>query len=509
MIELEKIPHIGEISNHGRYHGARQKNTATFQARSTRQNKLVPSLEEAIRRTGLRDGMTISFHHHFRNGDHIINTVVDKLAEMGFKNLTLAASSLAAVHAPLIRHIQNGVITHIETSGMRGELAEQVSRGLIDCPVVFRSHGGRASAIRSGDLHIDVAFLGAPSCDPYGNANGYSRDGEDGIACGSLGYARPDATYADNVIVITNHLVAYPNAPWAIPEFEVDYVVMTDDIGDPKGIMSGATRYTKDPKELLIAKTAANVIEAAGYLYDGFSMQMGSGGASLATARFLRQKMIDQNIHCRFALGGITGQIAAMHEEGLIDRILDVQSFDLDAAKSLKNNHFHHQIGASYYASHLVAAAVDQLDFVILSALEIDTDFNVNVLTGSDGVIRGAIGGHPDTAEGASLSVVVAPLTRGRIPTIVKRVNTVVTPGDVVDVVVTDQGIAVNPRRPDVKEKLEKAGLHVFTIQQLQQRAEKIVGVPDPIRYKDRIVGVVMYRDNTIIDVVRQIDEDE
>ena len=236
--------------------------------------------------------------------------------------------------------------------------------------------------------------------------------------------------------------MAYPNAPWAIPEFEVDYVVMTDDIGDPKGIMSGATRYTKDPKELLIAKTAANVIEAAGYLYDGFSMQMGSGGASLATARFLRQKMIDQNIHCRFALGGITGQIAAMHEEGLIDRILDVQSFDLDAAKSLKNNHFHHQIGASYYASHLVAAAVDQLDFVILSALEIDTDFNVNVLTGSDGVIRGAIGGHPDTAEGASLSVVVAPLTRGRIPTIVKRVNTVVTPGDVVDVVVTDQGIA-------------------------------------------------------------------
>ena len=76
------------------------------------------------------------------------------------------------------------------------------------------------------------------------------------------------------------------------------------------------------------------------------------------------------------------------------------------------------------------------------------------------------------------------------------------------DVVVTDQGIAVNPRRPDVKEKLEKAGLHVFTIEQLQKRAEKLVGVPDPIRYKDRIVGVVMYRDNTIIDVIRQIDED-
>ena len=493
MPDLHQIPHLDEIAHHGEYHGVGKRVTETFADRYHHQNKVVPSLEDAIRLTGLRDGMTISFHHHFRNGDHIVNMVLDKLAEMGFHDLKLAASSLSAIHAPLIRHIQNGVITHIETSGMRGELAEAVSRGLMDCPVVFRS---------------DVAFLGAPSCDPYGNANGYSRDDDEGIACGSLGYARPDAAYADEVVIITNHLVAYPNAPWAIPEDEVDYVVVTDDIGDPKGIMSGATRYTKDPKELLIARNAANVIDAAGYLYDGFSMQMGSGGASLATARFLRQKMLDRGIHCRFALGGITGQITAMHEEGLIDRILDVQSFDLDAAKSLKNNHFHHQIGATYYASYLVDSAVDQLDFVVLSALEIDTDFNVNVLTGSDGVIRGAIGGHPDTAEGASLSVVVAPLTRGRIPTIVKHVNTVVTPGDAVDVVVTDQGIAVNPRRPDVKEKLEKAGLHVFTIEQLQQRAEKIVGVPEPIRYKDRVVGVVMYRDNTIIDVIRQIDED-
>ncbi len=40
------------------------------------------------------------------------------------------------------------------------------------------------------------------------------------------------------------------------------------------------------------------------------------------------------------------------------------------------------------------------------------------------------------------------------------------------------------------------------------RRAEALVGVPEPIRYKDRIVGVVMYRDNTIIDVVREIDED-
>ena len=172
MVELNQIPHIDEIAHHGVFHGAAEKKPATFQERSASQNKIVPSLEEAIRRTGLRDGMTISFHHHFRNGDHIINQVVALLTKMGFRTLTLAPSSLSAVHAPLIEAIRSGVITHIETSGMRGELAEQVSRGLIDCPVVFRSHGGRASAIRSGELHIDVAFLGAPSCDPYGNANG-------------------------------------------------------------------------------------------------------------------------------------------------------------------------------------------------------------------------------------------------------------------------------------------------------------------------------------------------
>ena len=65
----------------------------------------VVTLEEAIRRSGLQDGMTISFHHHFRGGDKVVNLVVAKLAEMGFKNLHLAASSLSDVHDPLIEYI--------------------------------------------------------------------------------------------------------------------------------------------------------------------------------------------------------------------------------------------------------------------------------------------------------------------------------------------------------------------------------------------------------------------
>ena len=74
---------------------------------------------------------------------------------------------------------------------------------------------------------------------------------------------------------------------------------------------------------------------------------------------------------------------------------------------------------------------------VILSALEIDTKFNVNVLTGSDGVIRGASGGHCDTASSAY----------------------------------------------------------------------SITGKPKEIKFTDKLVAVVRYRDGSVIDTVYQVKE--
>ncbi|MDR0851859.1 MAG: citrate lyase subunit alpha, partial [Clostridiales Family XIII bacterium] len=432
--------------------------------------------------------------------------VLDKLAEMGFRDLVIAASSLTDCHAPLVKHIKNGVIKRIETSGLRGELAEAVSQGVMDLPVIFRSHGGRAYAIETRELEIDVAFLGSPSCDPFGNGNGYSREEEHDIICGAMGYAKSDSMYAKQTIVITNQITHYPNVPLGISELGVDYIVVVPEIGDPTGIMKGATRYTQNPKELMLAETCANVIDGIGLLAENFSMQMGSGGASLAVARFLRDRMVARDITASFALGGITGQIAEMHEEGLIRRILDVQSFDLRAAESLRDNRFHHQISASYYASPgNPSAAVNQLDFVVLSALEIDTDFNVNVLTGNDGVIRGAIGGHPDTAAGASVSIVVEPLTRGRIPCVVERVDTIVTPGKTIDILITDRGIAVNPNRLDLLEKLAQKGVRTVSIGELKAEATALIGEPEPIAFTDKVVGVVAYRDNTVIDVIRQV----
>jgi len=473
--------------------------------RNPARNKIIGSIEDAIRETGLGDGMTVSFHHHFRNGDYIINMVMDVIAGMGIKDLVLAPSSLSDVHGALVRHIRSGVVRRIETSGLRGELALAISGGLMDIPVVINSHGGRARAIASGELAIDVAFLGVPSCDPAGNANGYSRDSTAASACGSLGYAKVDAQYARKVVLITDTLVEYPNTPFGIPESQVDYLVLVDSIGDPNGIVSGATRFTRDPKDLLIAKSAADVVASSAYFRDGFSLQTGSGGASLAVTRFIRERMLERGIKASFALGGITGQIVALHEEGLIKRLLDVQSFDLRAVESLKNNRFHQQIDAEYYASpDNAGSAVNQLDITVLSALEIDVDFNVNVITGSDGVIRGASGGHSDSAAGAAMAIVVAPLIRGRMPTILDRVNTVVTPGHSIDVLVTDQGIAVSPRRPDLMDSLREAKLPISTIEELKAKTDKIVGKPNPIKWEEKIVGLVKYRDGSVIDVIRQ-----
>ena len=375
-------------------------------------------------------------------------------------------------------------------------------------PVVFRSHGGRGEAIASGELHIDVAFLGASSSDPLGNACGYSRSPNAKSICGSLGYALPDAHYADKVVILTDDLVAYPNTPNSISEHNVDFVVEVDSVGDSSKIASGAIRDTKNPRDILLAKQAAKVIVNSGYFKEGFSIQTGSGGASLAAVKYIRQSMIDQGIKASFALGGITAHMVKMHEEGLIERLIDVQSFDKVAAESLKNDPTHKEVASYEYASmHEEGSATHCLDIVILSALEVDVHFNVNVLVGSDGIIRGAVGGHPDTAEDSALSIIVCPMLRGRIPCIVDEVTTLITPGRTVDVVVTEYGIAVNPLRPDIAERMRQAGLPLVTLEELRDRALSIIGTPAPLPFGDKVVGVVLNRDGSVQDVIKNIEE--
>ncbi|WP_432321659.1 citrate lyase subunit alpha [Yersinia enterocolitica] len=505
MNRQQRVESLSHSQDNGpAYRPYQNTSKANLQAQKPRNIKMCDSLENVIRRSGLQDGMTISFHHAFRAGDLTLNLVMNAIAAMGFKNLRLASSSLSDCHSPLVEHIRNGVVSEIYTSGMRGPLAEEISRGLLAKPVQVHSHGGRVNLIESGELTIDVAFIGVPACDEFGNTNGFSG----AACCGSLGYARVDAEYAGCVVLLTEAVVAYPHHPASIAQDKVDLIVQVEQVGDADKIGADTTRMTSNPRELLIARRAAEVIAGSGYFVEGFSLQTGTGGASLAVTRFLEDKMLRRNITAAFALGGITSTMVDLHEKGLITKLLDVQSFDKQAASSLARNPRHIEISANQYANFSSkGASVDRLDVVVLSALEIDTGFNVNVLTGSDGVLRGASGGHCDTAAAARLSIIVAPLVRGRIPTLVKEVTTCVTPGSSVDILVTDHGIAVNPARPELAERLQQAGLPVVTIDWLYQRALILTGEPHPIKFTDRVVAVVRYRDGSVIDVVHQIQE--
>lgn len=463
-------------------------------------DKLVRSIEQAIEASRLQDGMTISFHHHFRNGDYVLDMVLEAIAKKGIKGLTLAPSSLNDSDT-LIRMIELGVVTAIETSGARGKLGRVITSGKLAKPMIVRSHGGRARAIECGDLHIDVAFIGAPCCDKYGNINGINGKS----ACGTMGYAMVDAAAADCVVAITDNLVQHPIFPISIPMTQVDYIVEVDAIGDPKGIASGALRISRDPRELQIAQYASRVIEYSGYFNQGYSVQLGSGGASLAAAKFIKEKMLAKKITASFGVGGVTAPFIDMLEEGLLDMIYDVQDFDIPSIDSVRKNANHIEMSASYYANpHNCSAVVNNLDVVILSATEVDVDFNVNVITDSNGVIMGASGGHSDTAAGANLAIVVAPLMRGRLPMVLDKVNTIVTPGETVDVVVTERGVAVNPNRKDLIDNLKEAKLPLMEIEELQKIAYDLAGKPESVPMSDEIVGVVEYRDGSIIDVIRR-----
>jgi citrate lyase subunit alpha/citrate CoA-transferase len=501
---MKRQQRLMTLNNHAEMRLYQEASKANLQARKPRDLKRCESLEVAIRRSGLQDGMTISFHHAFRGGDLALNQVMDVLAKMGFRNLTLASSSLTDCHAPLVGHIRNGVVSRIYTSGLRGPLADAISRGLLKEPVQVHSHGGRVNLVESGELQIDVAFLGVPTCDEFGNANGYTGD----ACCGSLGYAKVDAAAARSVVLLTEAIVPYPHHPASLAQDQVDLIVQLERVGDADKIGADATRMTSNPRELLIARRAAEVIVDSGYFTEGFSLQTGTGGASLAVTRFLEDKMRARGVRAGFALGGITSTMVDLHEKGLIGKLLDVQSFDRAAAMSLARNPNHIEISANQYANFSSkGASVDRLDVVVLSALEIDTGFNVNVLTGSDGVIRGASGGHCDTAAAARLAIIVAPLVRGRIPTLVEQVTTCVTPGSSIDILVTDHGIAVNPARPELAQRLRDAGLQVVTIEWLRERALVLTGEPKPIAFTDNVVAVVRYRDGSVIDVVHQVAE--
>lgn len=464
-------------------------------------SKIVPTIHDVLVKCGIKDGMTISFHHHFREGDYVVNMVMEEIHKMGIKDITICASSLGKAHDPIVPYIEDGTITNIQSSGVRGKIGEAISNGKLKGIAIMRSHGGRVRAIETGETHIDIAFVGSPTCDEYGNCRGIGGKSN----CGVLSYAMVDADYADKVVAITDCLVPFPNFPAHISMTKVDYVVVVDAIGDPAKIATGAAKPTKDMRKLMMADYCTQVVINTPYFKDGFSYQTGVGGASIASTISLAKVMQERGIRMKFGVGGLTKPMCDLLNNDQVDCLLDTQDFDLDAIENVKKVR-HFRISAGEYADPFnKGAVVNKLDFVILAALEVDVHFNCNVVVGSDGVITGAQGGHPDTAAGAKCTIVITPLLQGRIPAICTDVTTVTTPGDTVDVVVTDYGIAINPLRQDLMDALKNTNLPIKTIEELRDIAYSITGEPHKVQFGDRVVGIIEARDGTVMDVVRQI----
>ena len=465
-------------------------------------DKMVRDIHEALVRCNAHDGMTVSFHHHFRDGDLVVCMVMKEIQKMGLKNITLSASSLGKAHDDLVPLIEDGTITNIESSGVRGKIGEAISHGKLKGLATMRSHGGRVRALVTGETHVDIAFIGAPTCDEYGNCRGIGGK----TNCGVLSYSYVDGNQADYVVAITDCLVPFPNYPAHISMTKVDYVCVVDAIGVPEKIATGAAKPTTDQRKLLMAEYCTQVVANTPYFKDGFSYQTGVGGASIASTISLTKIMKERNIKMGFGVGGLTKPMCDLLDNGMVRVLLDTQDFDLDAVQNVKNPN-HHRISAGAYANPMNKGAfVNKLDYVILAALEVDTHFNCNVVVGSDGVITGAQGGHPDTAQGAKCTIVIAPLLQGRIPAICTDVTTVTTPGESVDIVVTDYGVAVNPARPDLLKALQAADcVPLKTIEELRDIAYSIVGEPEKVQFGDRVVGIIEARDGTIMDVVREV----
>ena len=465
-------------------------------------NKLVPNLKDALIKSGLKDGMTISTHHHFRNGDILAVEIFKIASELGIKDLIWFPSASFPCQEPIIEFLKDGTIHHIEGS-MNGPLGRFASQGKMKGTGVLRSHGGRYQAVQDGDVVIDIAVIAAPTADSFGNANGLRGPS----ACGLLGFALADSQYAHKVIAVTDNLIPFPCIPWQIQGNYVDYVVQMDKIGNPEKIVSGTTQITKSPDRLLIAEMTAKFCEEAGFIKNGFSFQAGAGGTALSIGIFFGEIMRRKGIKARFARGGSNQYLVDLLNEGLVEYILDGQTFDLDGVASMRDNPNHTDTSPfTSYNYHGKGNFAGIVDIVILGATEVDVNFDANVVTHSDGYLLHGIGGWQNCLFSKNV-ILPIPLFRDRIPVIRDEVTTICGPGELIDIIVTERGIAINPERTDLIEKMKNSKLPIKTIQELKDEAERICGKPKAVEFEEKIIAAIKWVDGTVIDVVRQVKE--
>src|SRR6478735_4665307 len=492
-----QIPYlgVGKYQPRGRKHAPAVRSSKDYPENG---DKRLTDLETALRKCGLRDGMVLSNHHHLRDGDRVALMMLEAAARIGVRDLLWFPSASFPSQKSAIELMQSGVVHHIEGS-MNGPLGDYCSQGRMRGSGVLRSHGGRWQAIQDGEVHIDIAVIAAPTADPFGNASGSIGKS----ACGSLGFALADSMYADHVIVVSDNLVPFPCIPWQIQGNNVDYVVEVDSIGDPAKIVSGTTQITRSPDRLRIAEFIARFLRDAGIMRNGFSFQAGAGGIALAFVDYLKRMMKEAGVKARFVRGGSTKYLVELLQEGLTDYILDGQTFDLEAVKSIAGDPRHVPTSPfTSYNYHGKGSFASMVDAVVLGATEVDVNFNGNVVTHSDGRLLHGIGGWQNCLF-SGCTILALPSFRDRIPVIVDEVTTLTGPGEMIDVIVTERGIAINPRRQDLLDAVKGSDLPVRPIEAIKEEVEHICGgKPAKPRLTDDPVAVVKWVDGTVLDTI-------
>ena len=257
---------------------------------------------------------------------------------------------------------------------------------------------------------------------------------------------------------------------------------------------------------MLIADYVARFVRDTGIMRDGFSFQAGAGGITLAFVDYLRRMMKDAGVKARFVRGGSTKYLVELLHEGLTDYILDGQTFDLDGVKSIASDPRH--VATSPFTSynyHGKGNFASLIDVVVLGATEVDVNFNANVVTHSDGRLLHGIGGWQNCLF-AGCTILAVPSFRDRIPVIVDEVTTLTGPGELIDVIATERGIAINPRRQDLLDAAHGSGLPIRPIQDIKAEVEQICGgKPARPTPSDRPVAVVKWVDGTLLDSVWQV----
>jgi citrate lyase subunit alpha/citrate CoA-transferase len=461
----------------------------------------VTTLINALKKCGIKNGDTLSFHHQLRNGDYVVNKTLEAVRELGIKNIRMAQTAIFNVHEPVIDFIKEGVVNRIEGS-INGIVGDYVSKNPLPYPVVLRSHGGRWAAVKTDELHINIAIIAASAADERGNCTGIIGES----AFGPISYSQIDARRADHVIVVTDNIVEYPCPYQEIQERYVDYVAEIDKIGDPNGIASGSLRVTEDPTKQQMARDCVELMDAAGIIKDGMVFQSGAGGISLTAVKYLGERLEEKDVVARCATGGLTRFIVDIYKAGRVKHLYYSQVFDKESVEFVRENQEMPADIGHYADPTSKGRTVDSLDTVVLGATEIDVNFNVNVNTHSDGRLLHGIGGHQDTAAGAFLAIITAPLYRKNNPIIRDRVTTISTPGAVIDAVLTNEGIAINPKREDLIKRVE-GKIDLVSIQELKERAYEVTGEPEKPKLGEEVVGLTKWIDGSVLDIIKKVED--